>query len=91
MSGVDEFEDLETWNKPEDKTFDNWMDSRIARFETRTYDWDALKFQADFDPKYARAQCRYMGTGGTGISNDENVVPAEHFTSLEIPVPPVPI
>ena len=65
MSGVDEFEDLETWKKPEDKTFDNWMDSRIARFATRTYDWDALKFQADFDPKYARAQCRYMGTGGT--------------------------
>ena len=55
MSGVDEFEDLETWKKPEDKTFDNWMDSRIARFETRTYDWDALKFQANFDPKYARS------------------------------------
>ena len=87
MSGVDEFEDLETWNKPEDKTFDNWMDSRIARFETRTYDWDALKFQADFDPKYARAQCRYMGTGGTGISNDENVVPAEHFTFSTMVLP----
>ena len=25
MSGVDEFEDLETWKKPEDKPFDNWM------------------------------------------------------------------
>ena len=87
MSGFDEFEDLETWNKPEDKTFDNWMNSRIARFETRTYDWDALKFQADFDPKYARAQCRYMGTGGTGISNDENVVPAEHFTFSTMVLP----
>lgn len=53
---------------------------RIARLETRTYDWDALKFQADFDPKYRRAQLRYIGTGGTGIADDDNAVPAEHFT-----------
>ena len=80
MSLTNDFENLETWKKPHNKTFGEWMDSRIARFETRTYDWDALKFQADYDPKYARAQCRYMGTGGTGIATDENVVPAEHFT-----------
>ena len=53
---------------------------RIARHETRNYDWDALKFQADFDPKYRRAQLRYIGTGGTGIAEDDNSVPAEHFT-----------
>ena len=46
-------EDVETWNQPEDKSFDEWMESRVARFKTRTYDWDALKFQADYDPKYA--------------------------------------
>ncbi|MEE2746317.1 MAG: cupin domain-containing protein [Pseudomonadota bacterium] len=80
MSDIENFENLDTWKKPSDKSFDNWMNSRIARFETRTYDWDALKFQADYDPKYARAQCRYMGTGGTGVADDENVVPAEHFT-----------
>ncbi|NKB21419.1 MAG: cupin domain-containing protein [Alphaproteobacteria bacterium] len=73
-------EDIETWDQPEDKSFDEWMESRVARFETRTYDWDALKFQADYDPKYARAQCRYMGTGGAGVEHDENVVPSEHFT-----------
>ena len=27
------------------------LKGRIARLETRSYDWDALKFQADFDPK----------------------------------------
>ena len=69
-----------TWERPEDKKFDEWMTTRVARFESRTYDWDALKFQADYDSKYARAQCRYVGTGGTGISNDENVVPAGNFT-----------
>ena len=82
-----EFEDLETWKKPAGKSFAEWMESRVARFETRTYDWDALKFQADYDPKYARAQCRYMGTGGTGVSNDENVVPAEHFTFSTMVLP----
>ena len=87
MPDISEFENLETWKKPDDRSFEDWMDSRVARFETRTYDWDALKFQADYDPKYARAQCRYMGTGGTGVSNDENVVPAEHFTFSTMVLP----
>ena len=60
--------------------FKQWMESRVARFATRRYDWEALKFQADFDPKYRRAQMRYLGTGGTGVKSDANVVPAEHFT-----------
>jgi quercetin dioxygenase-like cupin family protein len=53
---------------------------RIARLDTRTYDWDALKFQADYDKKYRRAQLRYVGTGGTGVASDDNAVPAENFT-----------
>src|SRR5918994_3415442 len=56
------------------------MEARIARRATRRYDWDALKFQADYDPKYRRAQMRYLGTGGTGVKSDANVIPAEHFT-----------
>jgi mannose-6-phosphate isomerase-like protein (cupin superfamily) len=56
------------------------LESRVARLSTRRYDWDALKFQADFDPRYRRAQMRYVGTGGTGVKADENTVPAEHFT-----------
>ena len=62
--------------------------TRIARYATRTYDWDALKFQADFDPKYRRAQMRYMGTGGTGVAGDENAVPSEHFTFSTMVLPP---
>ena len=46
------------------QSFAQWMESRVARFQTRRYDWDALKFQADYDPKYRRAQMRYIGTGG---------------------------
>ena len=63
------------------------MNTRIARFATRRYDWDALKFQADFDPKYRRAQMRYVGTGGTGVAADVNTVPAENFTFSTMVIP----
>ncbi|MBM3487708.1 MAG: cupin domain-containing protein [Alphaproteobacteria bacterium] len=63
------------------------MQTRIARFQTRRYDWDALKFQADFDPKYRRAQMRYIGTGGTGVDADDNAVPAGHFTFSTMVLP----
>ena len=62
------------------KPLEQILKERVARFETRRYDWNALKFQADYDPKYRRAQIRYMGTSATGVAHDENVVPAEHFT-----------
>ena len=81
-----EFE-RKSWDQPADASFAQWLDSRVARLETRRYDWDALKFQADFDPKYRRAQMRYMGTGGTGVAADANVVPAEHFTFSTMLIP----
>ena len=62
------------------QSFEQWMESRVARYATRRYDWDALKFQADYDPKYRRAQMRYVGTGGTGVAKDINTVPAGHCT-----------
>ena len=68
-------------------TFDAWMESRTARFATRKYDWDALKFQADYDPKYRRAQMRYVGTGGTGVHADVNTVPAGHHTFSTMVIP----
>ena len=78
----------ETATKTEARSLEDWITSRIARYETRTYDWDALGFQADFDPKYRRAQMRYMGTGGTGIGADDNTVPSEHFTFSTMVLPP---
>ena len=67
--------------------FEEQMTNRVARFATRQYDWNALKFQADFDPKYARAQMRYVGTGGTGVATDNNTVPSEHFTFSTMVIP----
>ena len=71
-----------------ERTLADWMETRIARYETRRYDWNALKFQADFDPKYRRAQMRYLGTGGTGVTDDANAVPSEHFTFSTMVLPP---
>lgn len=72
---------------PEGGTLGDWIESRVARLSTRTLDWNALKFQADFDPKYKRAQMRYVGTGATGVSSDSNTVPAEHFTFSTMVLP----
>ena len=69
-----------TWDRPEGASFEDWMNTRVARFSTRKYDFDALKFQADFDPKYRRGQMRYIGTGGTGVAKDSTTIPSEHFT-----------
>jgi mannose-6-phosphate isomerase-like protein (cupin superfamily) len=67
--------------------FSAWLDSRVARFSTRRYDWDALKFQADYNPIYRRAQMRYMGTGATGVAADQNTVPSAHFTFSTMVIP----
>ena len=76
-----------SWDQPEGSNFDDWMDSRVARLAGRTYDWDALKFQADYDPKYRRAQMRYVGTGATGVASDTNTVPAGSFTFSTMVLP----
>src|SRR5262245_65829774 len=76
-----------SWDRPEGASFDKWMETRIARFSTRKYDFDALKFQADFDPKYRRGQMRYIGTGGTGVAADSNTIPSENFTFSTMVIP----
>jgi mannose-6-phosphate isomerase-like protein (cupin superfamily) len=76
-----------SWDRPAGASLESWMSTRIARYETRKYDWDALKFQADYDPKFRRAQMRYIGTGGTGISTDMNTIPSEHFTFSTMVIP----
>src|SRR5574343_879215 len=76
-----------TWDRPEGASLKDWMETRIARFSTRKYDFDALKFQADFDPKYRRGQMRYIGTGGTGVATDSNTIPSEHFTFSTMVIP----
>ena len=65
---------------PAGMSLGDWVEKNVARYESRTLDWEALKFQADYDAKYRRAQMRYIGTGATGVGDDENVLPAGQFT-----------
>ena len=76
-----------SWDKPPGATFEEWMKTRIARVDDRPYDWNALKFQADFDPKYRRAQKRFIGTGATGVAKDAGTIPAENFTLSNMVIP----
>jgi mannose-6-phosphate isomerase-like protein (cupin superfamily) len=88
MSDVSQQQNLQrSWDQPAGASFEDWMNTRVARFSTRQYDWNALKFQADYDPKYRRAQMRYIGTGGTGVATDSNTIASENFTFSTMIIP----
>ena len=80
--------DVPTWKRPDGLSLGDWIENeRIARYESRTYDWNALKFQADYDPRYRRAQMRYIGLGAAGAKSDANVIPSENFTFSTMVLP----
>jgi len=58
----------------------NDIDKFVARLKDRQKDWGVLDFQAQVNPKYKRAQMRYVGGGGTGQHDDPNVIKAGNFT-----------
>lgn len=60
----------------------------VARLKDRQVDFDVLSFQAKVDPKYRRAQIRYIGGGGTGMHHDSNVIKSQHFTLSTMLLPP---
>ena len=64
------------------------IDRLIARRDDRDMDWDALAFQARVDPRFGRAQMRYVGGGGTGKHEDPKNIPADHFTFSTMVIPP---
>ncbi|WP_018130851.1 cupin domain-containing protein [Effusibacillus pohliae] len=59
----------------------------VARLKDRKLDWNVLKFQEEIDPRYRRAQMRYIGRGATA-NNDSNVIAAQHFTLSTMVLPP---
>lgn len=58
----------------------------VARLKDRKLDWNVLKFQEEVDPRYKRAQMRYIGRGATA-NNDPSVIPANHFTLSTMVLP----
>jgi mannose-6-phosphate isomerase-like protein (cupin superfamily) len=69
--------------------FEQQIDGRIARFSDRQEDWETLGFQSQVDPRFRRAQIRYIGSGATGEhADDPTIVPSEHFTLSTMLLPP---
>jgi uncharacterized RmlC-like cupin family protein len=55
--------------------------SRVARFADRREDWSVFGFETALDPKFARAQRRYLGASGSVDHADlRGSIPASAFT-----------
>jgi mannose-6-phosphate isomerase-like protein (cupin superfamily) len=54
---------------------------RVARFADRREDWSVFGFETARDPRYARAQRRYLGaSGSTDPADLRGSIPASAFT-----------
>ena len=54
---------------------------RVARFADRREDWSVFGFETALDPRYARAQRRYLGASGSTDHTDlRGSIPATAFT-----------
>ena len=54
---------------------------RVARYADRREDWSVFGFETALDPRYGRAQRRYLGaSGSTDPSDLRGSIPATAFT-----------
>ncbi|SFE98669.1 cupin domain-containing protein [Alteribacillus iranensis] len=58
----------------------------VGRLSDKKMDWDVLAFQEDVDPRYRRAQMRYIGRGATANA-DASVIEANNFTLSTMVLP----
>jgi uncharacterized RmlC-like cupin family protein len=62
-------------------TLEYRLAGRIARFADRREDWTVFGFETALDPRYARAQRRYLGaSGSTDPADLRGSIPATAFT-----------
>jgi uncharacterized RmlC-like cupin family protein len=62
---------------------------RVARFADRPEDWTVFGFETAKDPRYARAQRRYLGASGSADQSDlRGAIPATAFTMSIQTMPP---
>jgi mannose-6-phosphate isomerase-like protein (cupin superfamily) len=62
---------------------------RVARFAERREDWSVFGFETARDPRYARAQRRYLGASGSTDPKDlRGSIPATAFTMSIQTMPP---
>lgn len=70
----------------EKMSIEEFEEKYVARLGDRSLDWNVLKFQEEVDPRYKRAQMRYIGRGATA-NNDTSVIEANHFTLSTMVLP----
>ena len=62
---------------------------RVARFVDRREDWTVFGFETKRDPRFARAQRRYLGASGSVYPTDlRGAIPATAFTMSIQSMPP---
>jgi uncharacterized RmlC-like cupin family protein len=62
-------------------TLPDRLAGRVARFADRREDWTVFGFETALDPRYARAQRRYLGaSGSTDHADLRGSIPATAFT-----------
>lgn len=59
---------------------DQTLEGSIGRHIEKIWDWDAFPASRGY-PELARAQMRYIGSGGSPKTNDETSLPPRHFTT----------
>ncbi len=60
----------------------------LVRWDTRVPDWDTFGWQEEADPKYHRAQRRYIGMGAAGRTSDPTALEPTSFTLSVMEIPP---
>ena len=62
-------------------TLEEKLAGHVARFADRREDWSVFGFETALDPRYARAQRRYLGASGSTDHGDlRGSIPATAFT-----------
>jgi mannose-6-phosphate isomerase-like protein (cupin superfamily) len=65
------------------------LTGRVARFADRREDWSVFGFETALDPRFARAQRRYLGASGSTDPGDlRGAIPATAFTMSIQSMPP---
>jgi uncharacterized RmlC-like cupin family protein len=65
----------------EEAMLEEKLAGRVARFTNRREDWSVFGFETARDPRYARAQRRYLGaSGSTDPADLRGAIPATAFT-----------
>ncbi len=73
----------------EQRPLEDRLAGRVARFADRREDWTVFGFETALDPRYARAQRRYLGaSGSTDPSDLRGSIPATAFTMSIQSMPP---